>query len=778
MDQDFTQELIEIFKSEAEDYLNVLSSGLVELENNANPELLEQIYRTTHSLKGAARAVNFSGIEELCQVMETIFSRIKNNEMEITPQLLDVLLAGVEELSELIHDDDPDQEVDFEVLENLQKALKGELPETKKSEPVKTPEAPKEEKPQVEEKKETPVEPKKQTQTPPPAEIQKAQNKPKEKKVTKKSTKPSVSQSDTIRVSFKRIDHLMNQSEELLMIKLKTDHYVKNIRTLNDFLRENKSKWLNLVNQLQDAVAYSKQFASSEAKHSDRLDQIINSLNANLQNVYLFEKHLLQFYTTLENDKHQISALIEHHLTDIRQLMMFPFSTITNYLQTSTRSIARELNKQIELKIIGGEIELDKHVLEELKDPLIHIIRNSIDHGIEHPEERLLKGKPEKGKITIEVLPPREQNIVIRISDDGRGIDLQKVKESALRKNLVKPEELQQYTESQILGLIFKSGFSTSEKVSRLSGRGLGMAVVAENVEKLGGTVKIENNAPFGCSFLITLPLNMATSRGILIEVSNQRYIIPTRIVEAPLRIEPTKLKSIEGSKVINVNGRNIPVFELASLLDLKPVQIDPHKKLNVLILNWGQKRMALIVDRIADEREILLKRLNPPLEEVRFLAGATILGDGSLVPVLNTSDLFQSGSDFSGVEVEDAAVKKKKILVAEDSITSRVLLKNVLEGAGYDVTTAINGAQAWEILHQQKFDLIVSDVEMPEMNGFELTKNVRKDEKLKSVPLILLTSLGSEKDRKKGMESGATAYFIKSSFEQKSLLELIEKLI
>ncbi len=787
MDQDFTQELIEIFKSEAEDYLNILNNGLLELEENPTPELLEQIYRTTHSLKGAARAVNYSGIEELCQVMETIFSRIKNGEMKVTPEILDVLLAGVEELSEIINSDDPDQEADYEVMENLQKILKGESPKKAKAIPEK------EEKKKAEEERKEPAKSEIKTEAQPeeakqtdvartkseePKQAQKNYIKPKEKPSPKKAKGSSSTQSETIRVSFERISHLMNQSEELLMIKLKNDHYVQNMRELNDLLQKNKHKCIDFLNQLQSVASHYKQSSSAETKQNEQLNQMINTFNTNLQYIFNFEKKLLQFYATLENDNHQVASLIEHHLTDIRQLMMFPFSTITNYLQTSTRSIARELKKQIDLKIIGGEIELDKHVLEELKDPLIHIIRNSIDHGIEHPEERVAKGKPEKGRITIEVLPPREQNIVIRISDDGKGIDLEKVKQSALSKNLVQPEELQHFSESQILGLIFKSGFSTAQKVSRLSGRGLGMAVVAENVEKLGGTVKIENNAPFGCSFVITLPLNMATSRGILIEVSGLRYIIPTRIVETPLRIEPSNLRSVEGSKVISVNGRNIPVFELASLLKLKPTQIDPAKKLNILILNWAQKRMALIVDRILDEREILLKRLNPPLEEVRFLAGATILGDGSLVPVLNTGDLFRSGSDFAGADVSETASKKKKILVVEDSITSRVLLKNVLEGAGYEVITAINGAQAWEILQKEKFDLIVSDVEMPEMNGFELTRNVRKNEKLQSIPLILLTSLGSEEDRKKGMESGATAYFIKSSFEQKSLLELIEKLI
>ncbi len=770
MDQDFTEELKEIFKNEAEDYLNILSSGLLELEEHREPELLEQIYRTTHSLKGAARAVNYTGIEELCQVMETIFSRIKNGEMELTHELTDLLLAGVEELKTMINSDDPDQEADYDLLEQLQKVLKGSVP-TVSTKVQKSSSAN-----QSESESEHKIKNKNGSQKETAKDVYPTES-PKKKSAPKSNTS-SASQSETIRVSFNRIDQLVNQSEELLMIKLKSDHYVQNIRELTDMLRINKETLLNLLNHIQETSSQHKQSLIPNTKLSERVNQIINMFNGTVQGMFAFEKRLLQFYTLLESDNHQISSLIEHHLTDIRQLMMFPFSTITNYLQTSTRRIARELNKQIELKIIGGEIELDKHVLEELKDPLIHIIRNSIDHGIEHPEERLMKGKPEKGKITIEVLPPREQNIVIHISDDGRGIDLEKVKQSALRKKLVTPEELDHFSESQILAFIFKSGFSTTEKVSRLSGRGLGMAVVAEHVEKLGGTVTIENKAPFGCSILITLPLNMATSRGILIEVSNRRFIIPTRIVETPLRITPNQLKSVEGNRVINVNGRNIPVFELATLLNLKPKQIDPHKKLNILILNWGQKRMALIIDHIADEREILLKRLNPPLEDISFLAGATILGDGSLVPVLNISDLFKSSSQIVKDKSPKKPSAKKRILVAEDSITSRVLLKNVLEGAGYEVTTAVNGAQAWQFLQEKKFDLIVSDVEMPETDGFELTKKVRADEKLKSLPLILLTSLGSEKDRKKGLESGATAYFIKSSFEQKSLLELIEKLI
>jgi len=781
MDQDFLQELIEIFKSEAEDYLNVLSSGLLELENGPNPEVLEQVFRTTHSLKGAARAVNYSGIEEICQVMETIFSRLKNGEMELSPALMDVLMEGVEQLSEIINGDQPDQAADFEVVENLKKALAGELDDAspEKEETKKKPQKKKKEaKPRED------VKPPKNSQEPPPAFPKAAPEKQPEPKrkasgASKEEHLPAKKQDETIRVSFKRIDHLMNQSEELLMIKLKNDHYVQYVQNIYDSLKNTKQAMVEFFAQLQQALSRIKiQNSQNAAQNLDVLKQLLALYNNKLEAVYHIEKDMLQFGSILEKDNYQIATLIENHLTDVRQLMMFPFSTITNYLQTSTRSIARELKKQIELKIIGDEIELDKHVLEALKDPLIHLIRNSIDHGIETPEERVKKGKAEKGHITIEVLPPREQNVVIRISDDGQGIDLERLKNAALQKQLVTEEELNSYTEAQVLSLIFKSGFSTKDKVSRVSGRGLGMAVVMENIEKLGGSIKVENNPPFGCSFLITLPLNIATSRGILISIAGQKFIIPTRVVETPLRIPAAHLRSVEGRKVVKYKNKNIPIFDLAGLLKLKPQKIVEREKLNLMILKWGDRRIALIVDQIIDEREILLKRLNPPLEEIPFLAGATILGDGNLVPVLNTTDLFKRGSGQIVPEAKEQKVRKKKILVVEDSITSRVLLKNVLEGAGFAVQTAVDGAQAWKLLQKESFDLIVSDVEMPEMDGIALTKKIRKDQKLKNMPLILLTSLGSKEDQKRGLEAGANAYFIKSSFEQKSLLDLIKTLI
>ncbi len=736
MDQEFERELLEIFKAEAEDYLSVLNDGLLALEEAPDERTLEEMFRTTHSLKGAARAVNFTAVEELCQAIESLFSKLKNHELEMNDAILDLLIKSIDHLNELLAQNNFDATCDVEIVQQLHAACSGKLKVSKKKPKKRASAKPKQPEPQT----------------------QNAESQP-----TKTESKTEENTQETIRISYQKIRELFNQSEDLINIKIKHKFYLDHINAIYDELEQlsKKQKWLWMQ------AATPQNFASAA-----------NEAGIYLQKAFESVKRQVDFLKkNLENDRFQITAMIDKHLDDIKQLMMFPFSTITNYLERSTKTIAREMEKKIELKIYGKEVELDKHTLELLKDPLIHLIRNSLDHGIEPPEERVMRGKPETGKITIEVLPPRDQRIVVKVTDDGRGLDVEKIKQKALEKKLVTPAELKTMNEQQIISLIFHSGFSTKSQVSKLSGRGLGMAVVLENVEKLGGSLKVENYFPNGSTFYLTIPLRFATSRGILVSLNDLRAIIPTKFVRLPLRIERSRLKTVEKQLVLNINGQNIPLFALSQLLGL-PSSKESSPFLNILILKLeNNNEIAVSVDQVLDEREIILKKLNPPLEQVRFLSGMTILGDGSLVPVLNVHDIFNVCATMEQ-NLEVTSEPARQILAVEDSITSRVLLKNVLESAGFTVQTAVNGQQAWQLLQKQKFDLIISDVEMPEMDGIELTKRVKSDPALKNVPLILLTSLGSEKDKQRGLEAGANAYFIKQDFKQKSLLDLIHKLI
>lgn len=728
MDQDFEQELLQIFKAEAEDYLNILNDGLIALDEHPDDRTIEEMFRTTHSLKGAARAVNFSAVEELCQAIESLFAKLKNHELELTENILDVLIKAIDHLNELLNENNFEAICDSDILDALHSATAGKA----RSKPVaKSPSK----KVVKAEERSAPAQP--------------------------KSTEEKKSE-ETIRIPYQNLRELFAQSEDLINIKIKYKFYLEQIHSISnklDLILKNRQESL----KGRSVVSESRAFAQSMDRFKE-LDQL-------KKDVEILKKHL-------ENDHFQTTAMIDNHLEDIKQLMMFPFSTITNYLERSTKTIAREMKKKIELRIYGKEIKIDKHTLELLKDPLIHLIRNSLDHGIEPPEERKMRGKPENGKIVIEVLPPKDQSITIKISDDGRGLDVDKIKQKAIEKKLVSEQELNNMDESQVVSLIFRSGFSTKSEVSKLSGRGLGMAVVLENIEKLGGSLKVENYFPNGSTFYLNIPLSFATSQGILIQVNDLRMIIPTKFVRQPVRIKAKKLKTVDKQFVLNLNGDNIPLFSLASLISLPESDHDADEFINILILKLDQEQqIAVSVDKILDEKEIILKKLNPPLEKVPFLSGVTILGDGALVPVLNVHDIFNACQTVEK-SVSREEKKAKRILAVEDSITSRVLLKNILESAGFEVKTVVNGKQAWDVLKKETFDLIISDVEMPEMDGVTLTRKIKSNARLKSIPVLLLTSLGSEEDKKKGLEAGANAYFVKKDFKQKSLFDLINKLI
>ncbi len=719
MEQDFQQELFEIFKQEAEDYLGVLNDGLHRLKDGADEQVVEQIFRTTHSLKGAARAVSFSAVEELCQALESIFSKLKDKEMELSADLIDLFAEAFDELEALVIASDLEAQPDIELLGSLQSVLAGNL--KLKKQPAK-------------------AKPRRQP-------VRKS-----EESKSSKTEKPAAS-AETIRISYERLQNLLQKSEELISVKIKYRYYLRKLEAMQ-----------SLVAQLLPEHGYS-----SMLSHSDEQLEILTSLKQQLEN----------YQKLLANDSFQVSALIEGHLGDIRNLMLFPFSTITGYLERSTRNIAKELNKKIDLKIMGAETEIDKHILELLKDPLIHLIRNSIDHGIEDPQERIYRGKPMVGTIKVEVFPASDQKIKIKISDDGQGFDLNRIKAKVIENGLATEDELNQMSEGEALSFIFHSGFSTKTEVSKLSGRGLGMAVVKENIEKLGGSLQVKNDYPNGCSFLLSIPLSFASGHGILFQLANHKMIIPTQVVEQIVRIPFNQLKSAKNQLMINVKGELIPVHQLREILNIKgDTEAVSKGNLSLLILNHHSRKLALIVDEILEEREILLKKLSPPLNDVTLLAGLTLLGDGSLVPVLNPAEIFELSKQGGKARIKTGHDKPKKILVAEDSITSRMLLKNVLQTAGYHVELAVNGKLAWEKLNEQNYDLLISDIQMPQMDGIELTKKVKSDRKLKKLPVVLLTSLGSEEDREKGLKAGANAYFVKGDFKQSSILELIKTLV
>ena len=471
----------------------------------------------------------------------------------------------------------------------------------------------------------------------------------------------------------------------------------------------------------------------------------------------------------------------------MKKVLMLPFSSLLEIFPKMVRDLSRDRSKEVELVLEGSEIEIDRRILEEMKDPLIHLLRNCIDHGIEAPEERERNKKPRRGTVTVAISQIDSRKIEIFVSDDGAGINPAGVKEVAVKRGIISENEAAKLDEQEALSLIFQSEVSTSSIVTNISGRGLGLAIVRERVEKLGGLIlPVETAHHIGTSFRMLLPVTLATFRGILVRVADQTFVIPTSNVERVKRINRDEIKTVENRETITLNGRAVSLVRLDDVLELprKEEKGEGSEFIPVLVFGVAEKYIAFSVDEVLDEQEVLVKSLGKQLSRVRNIAGATILGSGKVVPILNVSDLMKSAVKAAiapaktAITAEKVETKRKSILVAEDSITSRTLLKNILESAGYHVKTTVDGADAFTTLRMEDFDLVVSDVDMPRINGFDLTSNIRSNGKLAELPVVLVTSLESREDRERGIDMGADAYIVKSSFDQSNLLEVIRRLI
>ena len=412
-------------------------------------------------------------------------------------------------------------------------------------------------------------------------------------------------------------------------------------------------------------------------------------------------------------------------------------------------------------------------------------MRNSIDHGIESPAARIHNNKPQRATISLSAGYTDNGKAEIILSDDGAGINLPQIRQVAVDKGFITPEQSTQTNDQALIPLIFRSGFSSKQDVSHLSGRGLGLAIVQEKVEKLGGTIDVSSQVGRGTQFRLVLPLTLASFRGIQIRLGEHRFAVPTLNVVRVLRLPLSHIYTVEGRETLQVEERIVPIVAMSGILGVQADPADLQEYRMLLLLGNEHEQIAFAVDEVIGEDDLLLKPLGPQLIRVRNLAGATLLGDGTVLPILNARDLLKSaqGGHAQPVKVHDIPIGKTepirhRILVVDDSITSRTLLKNVLESYGYEVKTAVDGTDALALLQTEPFDLVSSDVEMPQMDGFELTARLRADERFARLPIVLVTSLESQDDRQRGVEVGADAYIVKSSFDQSNLLEIIRKFI
>lgn len=753
-DEEFLKRLQATFRIEADEHLSELTTGLIELEkapkNKTSVALIETMFREIHSLKGAARSVNMKGVESLCQELENIFGKLKNEQLCITTGQYDVIYKALDCITKIVSTEGTKIPRDNgELIKQLKLITEtSPLPKTTDEEPVTAKNFIKET----------------ATDSSTPEELI---------DTTELLIEEKPAQVETVRIPTAKLDPLFLQAEQLIQSKIASAQRTSELRTINDFIDSWKKEAVNWE-------------AHRSFERGLNTKEIIDWNNEKLN---ALETNLTLLNHAIENDQRSLERMVDDHLEAMKSILMLPVATIIEGFPKFVRDLARNQGKAAELIVMGNEIEVDKRILEELKDPLIHLIRNCIDHGIKKNGDDEQLTEQSHGKVSLNFNATESRHLEIIVSDDGAGIDLDKVRNAAVKTGFIDRDSAAKLNRQETLMLIFQSGVTTSQMITDISGRGLGLAIVREKVEKLGGSVTVESQSGVGTTFHLLLPLTLATFRGILVKIGEDVYAVPTIHVERAVRLNREEIKTVENRDTIMIDGIILNAVYLSTALGLAAASNGTTDKksdspgfIQLIILTHTDKRIAFIVDEILEECQILVKELGRQLNRVRNISGATVLGSGSVVPVINVTDLLKSAAKIttSGRVVGEKKIQEKiyKILVAEDSITSRALIKNILESAGYSVETAVDGMDAFTKVLVGEFDLVVSDVDMPRMNGFELTAKIRKDKKNNELPVVLVTALESREDREHGIDVGANAYIVKSSFDQSNLLEVIQKLL
>lgn len=771
---------IQKFQEEATEYLQRLNEGVITLEGDPkNRELIEQMLRDAHTLKGSSRMVGLLDISDVAHRLEDIMVKIRDGEMEFHPSMSDAFFEALDAIVFLKDNAGKDVSGQLDVpglLERLSAVAAGGLPSGEAEQPTpEKPSAAAAETPlPAEPTRPEPVE-EAVSQPEQPAAPEEHASAPQERAAAPKGAAEEKLQSrtqQTVRIRTEQVDRLLNLVSEVVIAQIKAEQHARDLRVAQTLATDVYQTW----RRVRAALSVEADAAVAAVDDDLRIiDELVNDLRQRMT-------QMLKEYSDDVSRASTVVADLQEHSMAIR---MLPVSTVFNAFPRAVRDLARQFKKDVELVIEGGDTELDKKVLEEINDPLIHIMRNAVDHGIEPVERRRELGKPEKG--TIKLAARQEgDHIVIEISDDGAGIDPAAVKAAAIRKGYITESEAKSMSDREATYLIFEAGFSTSPIITEISGRGVGMDVVREFiVDKLKGSLDVESEPGRGTTFRLTIPLTLAIIRALLVRVNGQVFAIPTSSIEETLRIDPAEVIKVEGREVIRRQRRTIPLVHLRDVLGLEASEDAEIGKLPVVTIGFSGHRMGFVVDAFVGEQQIVIKTLGSHLKHVDNVAGVTILGAGEVVPILNVPDLMANARRMTGRAGGRTQVKREKeqgprrVLICEDSFTTRELERSIFEAAGYEVETATDGAAGLAKLREGlKVDAVVTDVQMPNMTGFELTRAIKSDEALKDIPVIIVTSLEREEEKAEGIEAGADAYITKSVFNQDTLLDTVERLI
>ncbi|KAF5031043.1 Gliding motility regulatory protein [anaerobic digester metagenome] len=588
-----------------------------------------------------------------------------------------------------------------------------------------------------------------------------------------------------MRVAAHKLDRLTAGADSLLTTQL---FITQRIRDLEEMMTRftlwqwNHSQAFNDLHLIRRR-AFGEERAAIPPDLILPLQRAVEFQEYNREFVANLQHDLAMHLRAMEMDQTALKASISEISDLVHDAALLPASSMLAPFSAFVREFSRTSGKSVDLTIEGGEIEVDRRILDALKEPVTHLIRNSIDHGIEDPETRLARKKPASGTVRIRVFPRSGSRVGIEVADDGAGIDSSAIRRTALENGVITMDEDAALTDSEAIWLIFKSGMTTSRIVTDLSGRGLGLAIVEDAVSRLGGEVTVSSTPGRGTTITFFVPVRMTTLRGLLVRSERQVYVLPIQQVKQVLRVRPDSLAISRSRPTIRVSGETIEVIRLTDALGVPAAGPAPEKgrPTPLVIIAYGAGQIACMVDEVIRVQEIVVRPLGSQLRSVRRIEGAVFLGDGSVALVLDPLELIQDAmqADRPAPAPRLPGETGQRILVVEDSITSRVLLQTVLERAGYRVETAADGVDALARFKQHEFDMLVSDVDMPRMNGFSLIEKIRAEARQTAdLRVVVVTSLDSPEDREQGKAVGVDAYIVKSSFETKGFLETIRRLM
>jgi two-component system, chemotaxis family, sensor kinase CheA len=739
------RDFIAIFKAETEERLTKLYNGLIELEKQPdNSDLMKELNREAHTIKGSARVFGYNEIQDITHKVEDIFENVAQKKLVFNSAVADKVFKSLDIVSIILGKIAKEEKVDVDIsgiCSELDSLIEGG----------------KDEKPAQNDNKLKTREPEKQ-----------------ESKTLEASaaSQPASVIEEYIRVPVSKVDKLLNLVGEMVINKIKSSQKSAQARKLSKLVRE-----------MQKKIADLDEMVKTGSSNSDVL-KLLAQCNCDVQNL---RGESASLYDRVSSEVLHLEPVIDELRDRMKAMRMLACSTIFDVFPHMIRDIASKQGKEVVLEITGGQTELDKKVLEGIKTPLMHILRNCVDHGIETPDKRVACGKPRQGTIKLSAFH-KAGNVIIEVADDGKGLDIEEVKQTALRKRCVSSQDIEKMTDKEIKNIIFTNGYSTSPMITDISGRGVGLDVVRHDIENLKGQIGLDSEKGEGTKFTLALPLTIAIIQVILVKTGNMIFALPMSGIEEIIKVKSSDISTIERKMAITVRGSVVPVLCLDDVLGLPLTnEIENEGKqdneISVVITSSLDKRVGFIVDQIVSQEEIFIKGLGKHLGRIKNVSGAGILSTGEVVVILSIAGLIAQGRLSHPAVIDKGVVskekkKEKRILIAEDTLSTRELEKSILEANGYTVDTAVDGLDAVDNLGKTRFDLIVTDVQMPRMDGFEFCKTLRRNEKYKDIPVVMITALEKEEDKRKGLEAGVSAYIVKGAFDQANLLDAIERLI